>query len=510
MDIYELAGALFGRSRAENASVNLLRDTTIYGTAEKSADGLVRVYLGDDVTQAEDDGLEHDAYVELPTEVAVMDGDEVAVTLSGGSMSNARVTGVVGGGDRMQAEIDDAFDAADAARGLSEQAEAAARATSQHFWYDDSGAHVTQVTQDEWNDQTSTTTYHKGPNALWNALGMLFRNAENNLLSVLTNGIAIYDGAGNAAENILALITSNLVRIGGRFATSGQSSAGVQFFADDSSTSNLTASHYIDTDHDMQVYHNLMLDGTTTDQMLTGGTVTHSASGNLATYQEVYNDGTNWSEESHTGITAKTGDVRQIARMGVNAMRSSTGIQTRRAYIQADTLWFIHDTGGQTVVSDISMAQAIAGSRQPSVTYTGDNSTYTADVEDWIISWMPNTVGGSRADDYFTFSLGVITALRDCLLEISGVATWTSGPVGQYGFGIFIGSSTVKNGTEKSVFNYKASAEGQFSVTMPPVNIGMTTGMKIAVGRFGKKGSVYQNGYNFSWVTIKVIEDRSG
>lgn len=921
MDIYELAGALFGRSRAENASVNLLRDTTIYGTAEKSADGLVRVYLGDDVTQAEDDGLEHDAYVELPTEVTVMDGDEVAVTLSGGSMSNARVTGVVGGGDRMQAQVDSAEALAQQAEDVAQEAAEEVEQVRQDvadFRDDVATTYATKVEREDGDDAVKTwvttnytnsndlaTTYatktlvsqtkdaielaasqtyetqsdaaatyatnaaltvgldgirsevaedyqpkgdyattasmnsaiqqsassiessvaatyetqtdaaatyatktevqqtasgldtrittatntansaksavdnlqvgatnlaigskgfafasqaskanryvgfpylaqtfrtrsdgfvetvarsnwkgisvyanalnlavgdtvtlsvdvrsdasvgntlsfyamafdssgtrlfgnilgmetrtgskeenyipiypsgtfspgahdrvwvkitwlqraqdivdaggrialtiqataatsssntnvsfwavklehgntptswspapedmatdaalqaevterqtlirqfsggvlagyagnaiaalvnaagsfdvvrtawsggvpsilgtlstfganlirigeETGQNIIITSAGQLFRYGLNNLLAIVTNGIAIYDGAGNAAENILALITSNLVRIGGRFATSGQSSAGVQFFADDSSTSDLTASHYIDTDQDMQVYHNLMLDGTTTDQMLTGGTVTHSASGNLATYQEVYNDGTNWSEESDTGITAKTGDARQIAKMGVNAMRSSAGIQTRRAYIQADTLRFIHGTGGQTVVSDISMAQAIAGSRQPSVTYTGDNTTFTANANGWNISWMDNTVGGSRADDYFTFSDGVITALRDCLLEISGVAYWNSGPVGQYGFGLFVGSSTVESGTEKSVFNYKASAGGQFSVTMPPVNIEMTTGMKIAVGRYSMVGSVYRNGYNFSWVTIKVIEDRSG
>ena len=356
MDIYELAGALFGRSRAENASVNLLRDTTIYGTAEKSADGLVRVYLGDDVTQAEDDGLEHDAYVELPTEVAVMDGDEVAVTLSGGSMSNARVTGVVGGGDRMQAEIDDAFEAADAVRDLAEQAEAAARATSQHFWHDTDGAHVTQVTQDEWNDQTSTTTYHKGPNALWNAFGMLFRNAENNLLSVLTNGIAIYDGAGNAAENILALITSNLVRIGGRFATSGESRAGVQFFADDSSTSDLTASHYIDTEQDMQVYHNLMLKGTTTDAMLTGGTAIHSASGNVQTYQEVYNDGSSWSEEALTGMRASASSAIHYAEVAVNVLESSAGQLIRDFHVTADRVRLMRGTGTSTVSTIHDMA----------------------------------------------------------------------------------------------------------------------------------------------------------
>lgn len=332
MDLMQLANSLFGRSRSErdgmpSATVELI---AAEGAAD-SADGNAGITLDADITPPDDyDGDE--SILDVPTSPSVKAGDDVLVALAGsGPLKTPVVLANPGFGDRLQSQMDTTEE-------LVERAEEAARATSQHFWSDDNGAHVTQVTQDEWNDQTSTTTYHRGPNALWNALGMLFRDAENNLLSVLTNGIAIYDGAGNAAENILALITSNLVRIGGRFASSGESSAGVQFFADDSSVSDLRARHYIDTQHDPQVYHDIMLRGETTDAMLTGGTAVHSAKGLLDIYQEVYNDGTNWSEESTTGIRAESSISTHYAYAEVKVLESSAGQLLRYFDVTADKL----------------------------------------------------------------------------------------------------------------------------------------------------------------------------
>lgn len=82
-----------------------------------------------------------------------------------------------------------------------------ATATAQHFWDDAEGAHVTQATQAEW--QAS----HAGPNSLWNSLGMLFRDGLSNLLGILSGpstaerGVAVYDGEGNDASNIVASFT---------------------------------------------------------------------------------------------------------------------------------------------------------------------------------------------------------------------------------------------------------------------------------------------------------------
>lgn len=354
MDLVELASTLFGSRRAESDSIP--PDATVQmisaSGAVDSVDGSAGVVMDCEITPA-DDTEGDESVLDIPTSPSVKTDDDLLVGLVGsGPLKTPVVLANPGYGDRLQSQMDTTEE-------LVERAEAAANAVSQHFWSDDNGAHVTQVTQDEWSDPESSS-YQSGPNSLWNVFGMLFRDGLTNLLAVLTNGIAIYDGNGNAAANILAEFTANLVRIGGQFASSGESSAGVQFFADDSSTSDLTASHYIDTEQDMQVYHNLMLDGTTTDAMLTGGTVTHSASGNLATYQEVYNDGSAWSEESDTGITAKTGDAQQVAKMGVNTLRSSTGTQKRRAYIQADTLRLTYGTGSSATVRDYPMSTVVA------------------------------------------------------------------------------------------------------------------------------------------------------
>ena len=159
--------------------------------------------------------------------------------------------------------------------------------------------------------------------------------------------------------------------------------------------------------------------------------------------------------------------------------------------------------------TEVLLRQALVGLTQPEATFTGDNTTATASSNGWTISHMNNVQGSSSVAGYFTFNNGVITALRDELLEISGVAYWTSGAVGQYGFGIFIGSSTVGSGTEKSVFGYKASASGQFSVVMPPRCVPVSAGTQIAVGRYSISGSVYRNGTNMSFVTIRVVQDRS-
>lgn len=320
---FDLARRLFPRAAdvVREATAGVPATSQVRGTATgDSADGTVTVVL-------ETEAGGETAEMEVPTIGGVTEGSEVLVTLLDGTPVDCTRAG----------SVDETWGAATAAEAAAEAAQAVADAVGQHFWYDSNGAHVTQVTQDEWNDQTGTS-YHSGPNSLWNAFGVLFRDGLTNLLAVLTNGIAIYDGNGNAAANILAEFTSNLVRIGGRFATSGESSAGVQFFADDSSVSDLRARHYIDTEHDPQAYHDIMLRGETTDAMLTGGTPVHSAKGLLDIYQEVYNDGTNWSEESTTGIRAESSTSTHYAYAEVKVLESSAGQLLRYFDVTADKL----------------------------------------------------------------------------------------------------------------------------------------------------------------------------
>lgn len=102
------------------------------------------------------------------------------------------------------------------ARAVAEAAEKVAKAVNQNFWTDGSGIHVTEVTQEEWSNPTGSS-YHSGPNVLINSLGQLFRDGLNNLLTMTSeNGaraFTIWDGAGNAASNILASFGA-IVKIG--------------------------------------------------------------------------------------------------------------------------------------------------------------------------------------------------------------------------------------------------------------------------------------------------------
>lgn len=157
--------------------------------------------------------------ISIPSTVAVKAGDKVLVTASGAEVITPMVvTGVVGRGDQQQAEIDGAVEeaaaaAADAAdaRSIADAALDVAEATGQYFWHNTgeetdpieadvsggTGAHVTQFKREEWSDPTHEN-YHKGPNSLWNSLGMLFRNGLNNLMALLagrTDATTTFAGA---------------------------------------------------------------------------------------------------------------------------------------------------------------------------------------------------------------------------------------------------------------------------------------------------------------------------
>lgn len=92
---------------------------------------------------------------------------------------------------------------AESANIAAEEAQAVAEATGQHFWNDDNGAHVTEVTQDEWND-SSSENYHNGFNSLFGSLGLLLRKALNNIAAFTHSSVSFYDGEGNETANIVA------------------------------------------------------------------------------------------------------------------------------------------------------------------------------------------------------------------------------------------------------------------------------------------------------------------
>lgn len=72
------------------------------------------------------------------------------------------------------------YEAAKAAQNTATAAQTAVEAVNQHFWHDNEGAHVTEVTQDEWND-SSSPNYHSGGNTLITATSMAVRDGLRSL-----------------------------------------------------------------------------------------------------------------------------------------------------------------------------------------------------------------------------------------------------------------------------------------------------------------------------------------
>lgn len=189
MDPFEFADLFVGGMRSESETGSNLEvqalgvPQKVSGTVETdSAGGYAMVSLGGS-SVTEDDGQA----IEMPTDISLKAGDEVAVEIVDGK---PRVVGRIGWGDELQ--------------GVADEALAVAQATGQYFWHDDSGAHVS----------TEALEPEGASNSLWNSLGLLIRKAANNLVSITQSAIAFYDGLGNSASNIVASFGSSGFQVG--------------------------------------------------------------------------------------------------------------------------------------------------------------------------------------------------------------------------------------------------------------------------------------------------------
>lgn len=124
-DMNDLAQWMYGKERYDNHSDSDTGAVTVlYGTAlEDSVNGSVKVYIGNNVTNAP--GLSG-ATVTLPTYPYVMQGETVIISLVGaGSAKHPYVSAVIGSGDRTrkatsQAKQDASQAKADAGAALAE------------------------------------------------------------------------------------------------------------------------------------------------------------------------------------------------------------------------------------------------------------------------------------------------------------------------------------------------------------------------------------------------------
>lgn len=185
-----------------NSKIGLAKD--LFGTSSEPAQSVSRVY---GTATADSSGgtvyvqIEDGDIIEAGTIGSISAGQTVTIHVQGGE---PQVIAAEGWGDSIQSSVDEAVEVANA--------------TGQHFWEDDNGAHVTEVTREDWEDTTSQN-YHAGYNSLWNSLGLLFRKALNNLVSITQSAVSFYDGAGNTSSNVTASFGSTGSQIG----KSGQS-----------------------------------------------------------------------------------------------------------------------------------------------------------------------------------------------------------------------------------------------------------------------------------------------
>ena len=518
MDIDSLAQAIFGRPRAETQEVSTNSTTRTYtGVATSdSVDGTVMIDLGGDVTLPDDlydeDGNVVAEYasegIEVSTGPSVQEGDEVTVTLVGGSaLKTPMVTSVSGEGDRQNAAIALAKTVADAAQAVAD-------AVNQHFFSDTNGIHVTEATQEDWDES------HTGANVLINALGQLFRDGLNNLLTLTTQddarALTIWDGLGNEADNILAQFSGNRIRLGKHIDDNEENDgAYVDFFDGDWFVNRLGSNVFVRDDPNDPA-RTLSLGMSTAIEGTFPGTKAF-IDASFGASAQVYGDELGAHEQiTRSSLSSGTSGRYSSTSMGVvttetygvvDGHREKTG-GSRQAYIHADELELTYDVGQFATTRTHSIEHVSVVLRSPVGTYTGTNTTATASASGWQLTYFNTVVaevGSPRTYDY-SFSNGVLTARRDCVLEISGVMNWTDTLQGNRGFGVFEGN-TAGSGTEHSAFqNFSSSVSNRKSVVFPPKLFTLTAGSSLTFGRYQQQNAVYVNGYNYSWVAIRVVD----
>ena len=133
--------------------------------SQASAPTNLHVISGEVGTRSEDgkttvaiDGLvfseADDQYVEMDTLGGLEEGDVATIILTGedGHAMTPLAIGAPGSVDIIRDTAEAADSKSDAAQELAQAAKDVADAVGQHFWTDENGIHVTEVTQDEWND----------------------------------------------------------------------------------------------------------------------------------------------------------------------------------------------------------------------------------------------------------------------------------------------------------------------------------------------------------------------
>lgn len=123
--------------------------------------------------------------------------------------------------------LEEAEDLSYQSQAMAAAARSVAEATGQHLWSADDGLHVTDTARDAYEAAAGSGFDDLDPvtkpynNVLMNSLGQLFRRGDVNLLALLAGnsegqgrGVAVYDGEGNASQNIVGSFGKDGVEVG--------------------------------------------------------------------------------------------------------------------------------------------------------------------------------------------------------------------------------------------------------------------------------------------------------
>lgn len=510
--MFDLASALFGSRGKPVAQGSTLTAT---GSAA-SAGGTAYLTMDADVTPAEGVGDDTDqTVIDVPTSPSVAEGDEVIMTLVGdGPLKTPVVMANPGFGDRMQAQVDNA-------ETLATEAQEVAQATGQHFWTDEQGVHVTEVTQDEWNDSAGTS-YHSGMNVLINALGQLFRDGLDNILAILsgtTPGLAIYDGSGNTADHILAEFAADHVRIGGNVPDGTGVESSVQFF-DQTAThdTDMTASTYFDGDGSYQTMQSTVnMSSTLADE---GKAIDTGSSGTAALdlvnmLENGISDVGEQHNEVHAALVADASysDGATTSHAAVRATASTlNGSGLSYAELIADALGI---GTSETSIDYVVMRQVLCALLRPSATYTplvGTWNTGTANAWETAGFGVVVTESG-RFTDYIDVTdkvVGEFTALVGCTVRVSACVTWVDSVAGRRSVGAFVNAtrsgSRLSGGTEYSNSGLFYTGNNAKTAQLTPVILHLAAGNRLNIGKYAPANAIQSNqAYKMNWVTIEVL-----
>lgn len=241
-------------------------------------------------------------------------GDEVQVEQRGGRLHvSGNVTQPSVGAHHVEQAVApvaktaaQAQSASESAQRVATEAAEVANAVNQHFFSDTDGVHVTEAEQEEW------TSSHSGKNILINSLGILLRNALNNLVSITASAIAFFDGSGNSASNVVAQFGASGAQIGKSGAAHSVIDAnGQRFYGGSDGTTQLANIGYGEG--------NTEESGVSTKPYYTFGVRTGVSIGNYSLIEGYMNTSSGYSSHAEGHKTSAMGIASHAQNYGTNA-----------------------------------------------------------------------------------------------------------------------------------------------------------------------------------------------